>query len=201
VVHGGVPLDRFRPAPPDADPGPAFGMVGALSRRKGIDVFAEAARLVRAEVPEARFELVGGFTEPLDAEWAGSVLARANGAVEHVEGADVAAVLPGWAALAVPSRADPFPNVVLEGMAAGLPVVGSRVDGIVEQVTPETGVLVRADDPRALAEALLALHRDPERRRAMGAAARARAESEFSLERQAAGLESAYLRAIGARRR
>jgi glycosyltransferase involved in cell wall biosynthesis len=72
---------------------------------------------------------------------------------------------------------------VLEAMAAGLPVVASRVGGLPEQVVHgETGVLVAPGDPEDLAEALARLVADGELRRRLGAAGRARAEQSFDLE-------------------
>jgi glycosyltransferase involved in cell wall biosynthesis len=75
---------------------------------------------------------------------------------------------------------------VLEALASGTPVVASRVGGIPEQLTEETGVLVPPGDPAALAAAVESLLADPERRRRMAAAAAAHARKCFSLERQTA---------------
>jgi len=83
-----------------------------------------------------------------------------------------------------PSRADTFPSGVLEALASGTPVVASRVGGIPEQVTGETGILVEPEDPGALARAIDALLSDPDRRRRMGEAASADARARFSLDRQ-----------------
>jgi glycosyltransferase involved in cell wall biosynthesis len=83
-----------------------------------------------------------------------------------------------------PSRADTFPSGVLEALASGTPVVASRVGGIPEQVTDETGVLVEPGDPAALAAAIQALLADPDRLRRMGSAAAADARDRFSLGRQ-----------------
>ena len=72
---------------------------------------------------------------------------------------------------------------VLEAMAAGLPVVASAVGGIPELVTDDqTGALVPPRDSRALATAIRAIAGDPQLRDRLGAAARRRAETEFSLE-------------------
>ncbi len=75
-----------------------------------------------------------------------------------------------------PSLSEAFPLPVLEAMAAGLPVVASRVGGIPEAVQDgQTGLLVPPGSAPALAEALLALLADQDRRRALGAAGRQRA--------------------------
>ena len=96
----------------------------------------------------------------------------------------------------MPSRSDPFPLAVLEAMSAGVPVVGSRVDGIAEQLAGGAGVLVEPGDPWALADAILTLHADPERRRILGLRGRERALSLYSLERQAESLARAYRAAM-----
>jgi glycosyltransferase involved in cell wall biosynthesis len=83
-----------------------------------------------------------------------------------------------------PSRADTFPSGVLEALACGTPVVASRLGGIPEQVTGETGVLVEPGNPAALATAIDELLADPARRARLGAAATADARQRFSLERQ-----------------
>jgi glycosyltransferase involved in cell wall biosynthesis len=69
-------------------------------------------------------------------------------------------------------------------MAAGCAIVATRVGGVPDAVVPgETGLLVEPGDPKALAAALATLLGDPERRLALGRAARVRAEARFSVER------------------
>jgi len=83
-----------------------------------------------------------------------------------------------------PSRADTFPSGVLEALACGTPVVASRVGGVPEQLSEDTGVLVEPGDPAALAAAIESLLADPDRRARMAAAAAEGARGRFSLERQ-----------------
>ena len=95
--------------------------------------------------------------------------------------------------LVQPSRADNLPLAVLEAMAAGLPVVGTRVGGIPELVVDgETGVLVEPEDPPALAEALDSLAASPELRRELGRAGRARGIEHFSPEGTARRMVAFY---------
>ena len=174
------------------------GTIGVIANRKGTDIFIDAARRVGAEAPDVKFELVGAATDPLEAEWAQSVLAQAKEAgIEYSESANVPETLQAWDLFVLPSRQDPFPIVILEAMAARLPVIGTRVDGIEEQVTPATGVLVPPNEPAALADAILELSRDPELRLQLGSEGRRRAVECFSLERQASGISDAYLAALG----
>jgi glycosyltransferase involved in cell wall biosynthesis len=78
-------------------------------------------------------------------------------------------------------------------MASGLPVIGTAVDGVREQLTESTGVLVDPDDAEALARAVLDLADDPAARARLGKAARRRVEENFTLEVQAQGLNDAYV--------
>ena len=75
-----------------------------------------------------------------------------------------------------------MPLVLREGMACGLPALSTRLLGLHETVSPGTGTLVAPDDPTELAQAMSdMIDLPPEQHRAMAAAARAKAEAEFSL--------------------
>jgi glycosyltransferase involved in cell wall biosynthesis len=92
---------------------------------------------------------------------------------------------------------DGLPNVILEAMASGLPVVASAISGIPLAVADRrTGRLVPEGEPAALAEALLELLRQPETRRAFGAAGRARAVSELTWDAVAARYREGYVAAL-----
>jgi glycosyltransferase involved in cell wall biosynthesis len=96
--------------------------------------------------------------------------------------------------LALSSITEALPNVVLEAMAAGLPVVATRVGGVPELVRPgRTGWLVNPGDAPGLAAAMSQLLADPETRQAMGREARRRAQQEFSLETMAQRYEAVLL--------
>jgi glycosyltransferase involved in cell wall biosynthesis len=192
VVYEAAPIPA-EPAAVRERPEPfVVGTVGVISRRKGSDLFVAAAeRLAGSGIA---FRMIGAATDPLDRDWAAEVLRRAAAAgIEHVPRADVAAVLREWDAFVLPSRRDPCPISMLEAMATGLPVIGTRVDGLAEQITSESGILVAGDDPDGLAAAIRRLHEMPaDVRRRLGSSARQRVADRFSLERQAEGLDRAY---------
>jgi len=106
--------------------------------------------------------------------------------------------------LVVPSVDDPYPQVPLEAMAVGLPVVACRSGGLRSMVNVDpanpTGWFVAPDDVNALAEALVAVVNDPTETAARGANALAHARAELSWDRLAARFEAVYARAIERRR-
>lgn len=96
---------------------------------------------------------------------------------------DVPQLLAAADVFVLPSASEGLPVSVLEAMAAGLPVVASRVGGVPEQVSDgETGLLVEPGNPKELAAALHRLTADPSLRRRLGAAGHARAEQAFDLD-------------------
>jgi glycosyltransferase involved in cell wall biosynthesis len=178
------------------------GALGNVSRRKGSDVFLEAAQLVLAKRPDVRFRLIGDCPDGPDRGWAERLVARAGElGIESGVTSDPFAELAGWDLLVLPSRSEPFGLVLIEAMGMGLPVVATRIDGPREIVTGDTGLLVDVDDARGLADAILELAQDRDRRERMGAAGRARVEDMFSLERQADAVNRAYREAASRRRR
>ena len=102
-------------------------------------------------------------------------------------------MIPAFDIVAVPSHVEPLGNATLEAMAAGRPVVGSRVGGIPEMVVDgETGRLVPPRNPAALADALQSLIDTRDSCNAYGKAGRARAESHFSLSAHTERLQRIY---------
>ena len=102
----------------------------------------------------------------------------------------------------LPSRSEGIPLTALEAMACGLPVVATRVGGLPEVVDDGvTGLLVAPADPAALAQAMVAIWTDPERRDRMGRAGRLRAEERFDVRRMVAEYEALYRETIGDDRR
>jgi glycosyltransferase involved in cell wall biosynthesis len=109
------------------------------------------------------------------------------------ERADVRAWLCASDIFVLPSLWEGLPNALLEAMALGLPVVASGVDGVLEAVTDgEDGMLVAPGRAGVLSEVLARLMADPELRRRLGHAARARMAENFTLPAMLAGYEAAY---------
>jgi glycosyltransferase involved in cell wall biosynthesis len=193
IVPNGLDASRFR-ARFLAPPLRRVITVANLRPEKGHDVLLDAARLVLARFPDARFELVGDGPER------GRLVARADALgiasavsfLGHTD--DVAAQLAKADISALPSRTEAFPNAVLEAMASGLPVVASAVGGLGELVDDRrTGLLTPPGDAPALAERLCALMADGALGIHLGRAARAAVEARFSFDRMTAGVERVYL--------
>jgi glycosyltransferase involved in cell wall biosynthesis len=137
---------------------PVIGTVALLKVQKGIRDLVDAARIVAASHPRARFVHVGGG--PMDGEvraWiAAAGLTDRFTLVGWVD--DPLTLLPGMDVFVLPSHWEGLPIALLEAMAAGVPVVGTAVPGIEEVIVDgETGRLVPARDPVALASAMLEL--------------------------------------------
>jgi len=198
VVYCPVELDVPdvpAPWPPDANParpGPIVGFVGRIEPRKGPLDLAHAAAAIHAGAPGARIVLVGD--DPYDSapEYAAQV--RAAEGIEHVPWvADGAAVMRHLDVLVAPSRQEPFGTVLAEAMAAGTPVVATRVGGLAEVVSDgETGRLVAPGRPDELAAAVLEVLGSQAQ---MGAAARRHAQR-FGADAYADRVEAILLEAV-----
>jgi glycosyltransferase involved in cell wall biosynthesis len=199
VVSNGLDITCFtvRPAPQEIR---RVVMVANLRPEKGHDVLIDAAGAVLRRFPDARFDLVGGGPERarLEARARAGGVAAAFAFLGHCE--DVAERMAAAGAFVLPSRSEAFPNALLEAMAAGLPVVATRVGGIREMVEDgRTGLLVPPDDPARLADALCRVMGDRDFGARLGIAARAQAETRYSFERLVAAFESLYLTELGQR--
>jgi alpha-maltose-1-phosphate synthase len=166
---------------------PIILFVGREFVRKGGDCLLEAFRHVRQGIPNARLVMVG--CRGVANEGGVAVLGeRGRSALESLyKQAKV---------FCLPSRYDPFPNVLAEAMAHGLPCVATTAGGIPEVVGEgETGFLVPPDDEISLARALLRLLREPDMAVSLGAAGRRRVEAELNwdavAERMGPGLTRA----------
>jgi glycosyltransferase involved in cell wall biosynthesis len=181
------------PWPRSDDPAPVVGFVGRLVPRKGALELVKAAPAIRAARPDVRVVIVGDDPyEDEDTDYAMAV--RASSKVDHVgRVAEAAGILGHLDVLVLPSRQEPFGTVVAEAMAAGVPVVATRVDGLPELVVDGvTGALVEPGDTAALAVAVLEVL---ERREELGAAAREQA-AQFGAEVYADRVEDLLLQLL-----
>ncbi len=167
-----APVDE-RPMP-GRPRGAVVGVVGRLVPEKGVDVFLQAAALVLSVVPHARFLVVGDGPMRADLDRRAAGLGIADSVTFTGFRADAPQIIAGLDILAVPSRSDGSPLVVCEAMAAGIPVVASRVGGLPDLVADgRTGLLVRPGQAEDLARAMVLLLLDPTGADVLGTRARA----------------------------
>ena len=206
-AYNGVDTDRFFPAPQGPTPidgcpfDPAqhwlVGTVGRMQTVKDQTLLARAfvQALTLDPALKARLRLVMVGEGPLRAQ-AQAILQAAG--VAHLawlpgERSDVADIMRGLHAFALPSLAEGISNTILEAMASGLPVVATDVGGNADLVQQgQTGVIVPAADAQAMAQQLVALANNPEQARAMGQAGRQRVLDHFSMRAMVATYQGVY---------
>jgi len=178
LIAGGLPAERLTVVRNGSEPPRGLLAAGAARPRpthppvlltparfttqKGHDVLVQAIPWVLAGIPDARFVWIGRGPERDD------VMAEVNrrGIADNVElrepGRDLAEAYAEATAIVLPSRFEGLPLVVLEAMGLRIPIVATRVCGTVEALDDDTGWLVPAEDPSALAAAIVAMLRHPE---------------------------------------
>jgi glycosyltransferase involved in cell wall biosynthesis len=207
VIHNAVRAERF--ASPEArhretvrglfpsPPALVVGAAGRLSPEKGFGVLVKAAARVRR--PDVGFVLFGDgpLREPLQREIA--ALGLAGRFVLAGFRADLDALIPHLDLVVLPSFTEGLPNVVLEAMAAAVPVVATAVGGTPELVEEGiTGRLVPAGGYAILADRIADLLDSPHRRE-MGERGRRRVLREFTFEAQARHYEDFFEELMGRR--
>ena len=207
LASNGVDTRRFRPAPggPVRVDGCPFdpahhwlvGTVGRMQPVKDPLMLAQAFVMAYAQAPELRHRMrlvmVGDGPQR---EAVHQRLAQAG--LAHLawlpgECQDVAPVLRGLHAFALPSRSEGISNAILEAMASGLPVLATAVGGNAELVLPGvTGYLTPAQDPQAMATHLISLAGNPYLADRLGQAGRQRVLAHFSLPAMVATYQRVY---------
>ena len=183
---------------PATDRGPATILfVGRKERYKGYHALRDAAAAVWRQRPDARFIVIGqpawnAFMTrwPADERWS------EPGVVTEEQ---KAAAFARATIFAMPSEHETFGQVYVEAWLAGLPVIAGDIPPLHEVVREGVDGLHAANEPAAIARAILTLLRDPERARRMGEAGRERALARFSWPAVARRYEAAYAAATARR--
>lgn len=190
-----TPKSTAAKAPAISDP-PAVAFVGRLAADKGIPDLARIWPLVTARVPEARL-LLAGAEDHLDAP--GASLDRLCGQrgvtrLDYVD--DVPQLLRQTDVLCLPSWREGMPAVVLEAAACEVPTVAWDVTGTRDAILEgRTGYLIPIGDQVTMADRLVELLSEPERRRQLGAAARRLVTERFDRD-QVESLFAEYLESL-----
>lgn len=188
VMHPGVDIEHFVPAPPDPAVRARFEWtgrrviltVGALQKRKGQDMMIRALPTIRAACPDVLYAIAGeGWERPYLEQ-----LAREQGVADVVQflgvtsETDLLTGLQQCDLFALPNRQvgwdfEGFGIALIEAQACGRPVIAGNSGGAPETMVPgETGELLDCDEPDALAAAAIRLLNDPGGRERMGRAGR-----------------------------
>ena len=170
-----------------------LGFVGRLHPVKGVGDLLRAVAVLRPQHPFLRLLIVGDSPLRADLEQQAAAFSLSDTVIFAGRQDDVAAVLPGLDVLVLPSLAEGLSNILLEAMAAGLPVVATAVGGTPELVIDgETGLLVPPQDADSLALAIRQLLENPILARQMGEAGRRRVQTHFSMEQMVKQTEQLY---------
>jgi glycosyltransferase involved in cell wall biosynthesis len=205
VVHNGLDLSRFRQ---NGNAGqlletlnlvsvrgrPVITIVANFEHRvKDYPMLLRAAQRVKAEVKEAVFVLAGEGRLREETQRLAGELGLGDSCLFIGRCGSVPQLLAASDICVLSSQAEGFSNSILEYMAAGRAVVATDVGGASEAIVEgETGHLIKAGDDRAMADRLISLLRDPERRRAMGLSGRRLVEERFSCEKRLAVTSALY---------
>jgi glycosyltransferase involved in cell wall biosynthesis len=191
IVRNGLRPEEFEPVeqfPLAAD----FLFIGTLRDLKGPDVFLAALALLRKEKGQAPSAVIVGGGEEKPRYLALTDELGLGEAVIFHDPMPARAAFALARAVVVPSRAESMPYVVLEAIAAGLPVIATRVGGIPEIFGGESGRLVAPGEAGELANAMAALLDAPEAARAAAERLKERIRAGFTVAAMASAIEAAY---------
>jgi glycosyltransferase involved in cell wall biosynthesis len=207
TIHNGVPIEEFASPPPrarqsiryefriDAD-APVIGMVGRLSLEKQPMLVISALSGLLSAHPRAILLIAGDGPLRTECEAVAARLGISAAVRFAGQRTDVPSMLAAMDIVAVSSSREGFGYAVVEAGAAGKPVVGFRVDALVETIRHgETGILVPPQDSTALAAALSRLLSDPTLATRLGEAARQHAQV-YSIDQHVRRLEALYCRVV-----
>ncbi|AFM24300.1 glycosyltransferase family 4 protein [Desulfomonile tiedjei] len=197
VIPNAVDTDYFEP---DGDGPTKVGSVlfiGRLVAEKDPLNLLEGFRLAAEEVPDATFVIMGNGSLKADVAQRIEAYSLQNRVRLVPAQSDIRPALRNASVFTLPSASEASPNVVIEAMAMGLPIVGTRVGGIPELIEEgRTGLLVNPGDPRGLADALVSLLANPDKARSMGQAGRERAVARHSLNAMVSRTQEVFLEAL-----
>jgi glycosyltransferase involved in cell wall biosynthesis len=194
VVHNGIGAAEFEPVTPREDASDLL-FIGELRALKGVDVLIEAIALLAREGRAVTATIVGDG--PDRGAFEAEVATQNLGSAVRFAGAKPArAAFALGRLLVVPSRAESLPYIVLEGAAAGVPLIATRVGGIPEIFGPQADTLVAPGDAKALADAIRRALQDRPEDQAATLRLQERVRSGFSVTAMTEAVLAAYADAL-----
>jgi|SRR5579872_196782 len=196
VIGNGLHAEAFAAAAPVLPVRPDVLRVGMIARMNALYKnhrdFIEMAALLSPRLPKVEFVLVGDGPLRAELERHARDLGIANKILFLGNRRDIPAILASLDISVLASQTESLSNVVMESMAAGVPVVACDVGGNPELVSNETGLLVPPNDPESLAEAISKLLSDPDSRIELGRNAKRHAQENFTIDRMRSRHEELY---------
>lgn len=204
VVRNAIAEPMFLPegearAALDVDPA-AFhiGWVGRLSSEKGPDLLLEALASLPV-IAGLTVSIIGTGPMEVDLQRFSQEHGLSDTVRFHGKIAGASSLFRGFDLLALTSRTEGTPISILEGMAAGNPILATRVGGIPEMLSEEEAYLVSPDEPPEIAQAIAVARGDPAHARKLGNRARSRFERQFRPEDWVAAYDGVYESALANR--
>jgi glycosyltransferase involved in cell wall biosynthesis len=197
VIPNGVEPHFFTPDPLCKASEPTVLFVGRLARIKALPTLLEAFQFVSKKIPEAKLKILG--KGPLAGKMERYVHRQSlEPRVELIEGTgDIRPYLRQAWVLVLSSTREASPNVILEAMSSGLPVVAPAIGGIPELLIPnESGIIYEPGNPHALAQGLVSILENDSMRLAMGRRGREHVLAFHTMESMIAQTEKVLLDAV-----
>ena len=189
VIYNGVDISRINQIIKNTerrDGSPTVVTVGRHVPVKNYGTLLEAFRTVQERLPDVTLSLIGDgpLRNQLEAQAISLGISDSVQFKGQVSRSDVYRELGRADVFTIPSQAEGFCVAAVEAMAAGLPVVVSDI-GVLHEVVGEPGVYADPNESAEFADSIASLIKDPQRRNRLGAAAKERAQTKFTLERTA----------------
>lgn len=194
VLHNPIPVNSFAKGhairtqlgvPNEAR---VIGTVAQISRRKGIDLVIETAKIILESFPDAYFLIIGPdgkgekeFAQEMRRR--ASVIASGQRILFLGPRKDIRDILASLDLFFLPSRSEPFGMAICEAMAAGVPVVASNVGGIPEIIPDDSYGVLKPPNAEELSSSIIAILTDEQRRREIKKNAFERVGTKFSEEK------------------
>ncbi len=205
TIYSGVEVDQFDPGRHDRqevrrawgfdDRAIVVGSIARMSAHKGYEPLMAAMRLAVRQDDRLRFVWVGGgaWRERFESQLDGAGLRKRVVMTGLVQPAEIPRLLVGMDMLVHASQWEGLPRAIVQALLMERPAISFDIDGASEVVVPgQTGELVRLNDARALADAMIQLAEDPERRARLGQSGRQRCIRQFDHRHMVEQIERLY---------
>ena len=199
VIHSGLDVERFASGNRSTlaritgwGYAPIIGWAGRLTAIKDCRTFIEAAAFIRSRHPECRFFIAGDGEQREELTGLTTRLNLGSALMFGGNRADMPDIMAGFSVFVLTSRNEGFGRVLVEAMAAGVPVVATNVGGVPGVVEDgSSGILVPPGDPRAVADAVCMMLDNPSLRETLSRNGRQRA-AQFGIEHMVEQFEEVY---------